>query len=1038
LRWSLKMPNRTASTLSFCGRISELETLKARWRLARNIKEPSPQVVVVKAERGLGKTRLALEFYKWLRQNEGGYLTKSYWPDAVDIVDRNLDVNPEFRSCKSDVPIPYLWWGLRAADVHAENGVAADAIATYDRFLAPHLAVLKSGMVHYGGPVAAAIASVGIDFATSALHIDKGVSVVKSFYRTTEILLGAANKQMLNEAMDRPFSRSDLVLDDLSRCFNPGTLTWAKVPGVILKVPGVIPKVPGVILIDDAQFIHRDPALPSFVERLMHRSIFERWPVLIIVTHWRAQLSPELTESASSFAGILKHARKGLPTDLSPVYCLPGGYLGDDHFTEIDLRPLPDLSEALREKLPGLIPEQSKKILEVTGGNPRFLEQVILFLLENVGVFDGYLPDQKLTPEGFEKMLSAVRNRRIVDVVLLRLIGAPVEVQEAICLASLQGITFANEFVDQLARDILGRPVRQSLSKGEEPYSMLVGTKTDSGESVGQFAERLFHLVAEQHRQNLSSLGGEKALQAALEDRVKKVVRESDPEKTDYPEAIGLVCGIALNLFERAAKSEERFIAQRAASVLAYFELQRGSLESAAALYERLLAIKPTEPEQGYEEIKYFIEQQSQRIEILESLGIIYGNLGWPSRSAKSFLRLKWEAIRYLELPNEFVVAREKNDAAQVFENWRRGNPDPPAVLVTWYISKIVSACLYLSELALGGYHQTAAEGDEQLTPSSFGIVAYDADTDRTVEAPTVAAQILVGLAYAQDGVLGDGEAEKQHVWLLERLARQAIDRRQYDVADEYLQRALKIAENLKDDMFRLSVRNNLIVTFGQKGDLERAKKYLELAAPICNSYINEATFPVDLIMEDSGPDGRPVVVERRRVDPQRDQESSHEKTTGSRWIRRAHVPVRLSKEFDEHPEEVLGRDRTMMGVIASVFGNAGHRALAMNEVSKAKPNFSGALSIHEEIGDPQGAFHDLERLAHIAHIEGNREEVCANLRRCLALAPTLRRVDPRRWHNVEGDTRNAIREAGCTGEEATVASTDREPKQPPSSDHPL
>ena len=145
------------------------------------------------------------------------------------------------------------------------------------------------------------------------------------------------------------------------------------------------------------------------------------------------------------------------------------------------------------------------------------------------------------------------------------------------------------------------------------------------------------------------------------------------------------------------------------------------------------------------------------------------------------------------------------------------------------------------------------------------------------MEAPSVAAQILVELAYAQDGVLGEGEAEKRHVWLLERLGRQAIDRKQYDAADEYLRRALKIAESLNDDMFRLSVLNNLILTFGQSGDLERAKNYLELAAPIVESYMKEPTFPVDLIMEDSGPDGRSVIVERRRVDLERDKDSSHE-----------------------------------------------------------------------------------------------------------------------------------------------------------------
>jgi len=209
-------------------------------------------------------------------------------------------------------------------------------------------------------------------------------------------------------------------------------------------------------------------------------------------------------------------------------------------------------------------------------------------------------------------------------------------------------------------------------------------------------------------------------------------------------------------------------------------------------------------------------------------------------------------------------------------------------------------------------------------------------------------------------------------------------------------------------------------VTFGQGGDLERAKRYLEMAAPICNSYINEPTFPVDLIMEDSGPDGLSVIVERRRVNLECDQNGPQEEVSGSRWVRRAHVPVRFSKEFDAHPDEVLSRDRTMMGVIASVFGNAGHRALANKDTSKAKQNFLGALSIHQEIGDSEGAFHDLERLAHIAHLAGEREEVCANLRRCLALSPALQKVDPRRWSNVERETKYAMQEAGCKDEETT------------------
>jgi hypothetical protein len=37
--------------------------------MACDVQGPSPQVVVIKAERGLGKTRLALEFYRWLNES---------------------------------------------------------------------------------------------------------------------------------------------------------------------------------------------------------------------------------------------------------------------------------------------------------------------------------------------------------------------------------------------------------------------------------------------------------------------------------------------------------------------------------------------------------------------------------------------------------------------------------------------------------------------------------------------------------------------------------------------------------------------------------------------------------------------------------------------------------------------------------------------------------------------------------------------------------------------------------------------------------
>src|SRR5258708_27969493 len=230
------MTARDRSTLTFCGRTAELEMLKARWRLARNVEDPCPQVVVIKAERGLGKTRLALEFYKWLRESEDGWLTKSYWPDAVEIADRNLDVNPDPERCKVfEVPIPYLWWGLRAADIGAENGVPGEAIGTYDRFLAPHLAslLLKTEMTNNAWSLAKAMASVGIDLGAGAVHKDTVLSIGKGIFRIAEILLGSVDQRALNEAMEHSRSRAESILADLRREFKPGTLTYAKVLGVV-------------------------------------------------------------------------------------------------------------------------------------------------------------------------------------------------------------------------------------------------------------------------------------------------------------------------------------------------------------------------------------------------------------------------------------------------------------------------------------------------------------------------------------------------------------------------------------------------------------------------------------------------------------------------------------------------------------------------------------------------------------------------------------------------------------------------------------
>src|SRR5437762_1159341 len=232
-----------SAALRFCGRSEELKQLTERWRLASDVAKPSPQVVVVKAERGIGKTRLVLEFYRWLSEQVDN--RSGYWPDALSIVDRNLSVNPELENCKiRDEEIPYFWWGVRATDPGRENSVAGDAIATYDRYLAPHLvALLLRENARRTGKAVAKVWAEAIGHAVvielpqllklAIPYFGLAVGVGTVVYKTQHLVREGIKHGGLDKAVEKPRSRADRALEDLERTFNPKSSSFAKTPGVI-------------------------------------------------------------------------------------------------------------------------------------------------------------------------------------------------------------------------------------------------------------------------------------------------------------------------------------------------------------------------------------------------------------------------------------------------------------------------------------------------------------------------------------------------------------------------------------------------------------------------------------------------------------------------------------------------------------------------------------------------------------------------------------------------------------------------------------
>lgn len=936
--------------LFFCGRQAELEAIRKRWLMASDITNPKPQFVLLKAERGLGKTRTAAEFYRWLSsgQNSG----RGYWPESVGVSTGNLDVNPDPYECRYSTEIPFLWWGLRASDPGSQDSVAGDAIATYDRFLAPHLAALLARARTQGSTwdLTKAWASVGLDLAANSLDVDTILTIGKGFLETARVLTSRLAEDALTDAVARPMARSAAVLSDMTKVLNPASPSFGGIPAVVL--------------IDDAQFAHADASLPAFLERLIHTAFHEKWPILVIATHWKAELHPSLVTSERSVAGILRHVRFGETVACGPAAGLPGGYLGSESYAEIELEPVPDLSPALRQKLPGIDSAQATAILEHMGGNPRYLEQVIAFLLENESAFVDLDATKALTAEGLTEALEATRSQEIFRIVLRRIRRAPLHVQEAVCVASLQGMRFAMSVIDGVAARVLGRSIHESLSVAEDPYAIVVR----EGKALARFPESLFYQAACHRRQSLQVSGGTSAMEACFREMVLTICDDEEALRGDTDESKALIYVTAADLFEKSADVSERVIARRALGELARLQMSQYSFEATAATYERLLAI--VRPDSTVHEARL-------RIRTLEFLADLYLRIGWPAKAASAHRRIHAEVTGGMPaLYKLFLHATDIAAARKRFASWRRRKNASAIDLYKWGVRTIASAVLNLSELAKLPVH-LRAEGDAEFGKWSFifHVVPFPGDKQTaalsTSELRAAQAGALLDRAYALEGVLGVNEVLRLHVHVLEQLAKLADSRNDQAAAEAHLTDALALSRTVGDVAYESSVLNNLGATSAARGLADQAQMYFESARALIEQALSGETFEVDLVLDNLGDDGKVV---------------------GSRSVGKATVPASLSKEFDRQPEMTVHKTRTLRINLAGACANLGLAAWRRGEMEASRSAFLRALSIREEVGDNEGMTKDLTHLGGISIQSGDVDSARKYWQRSLQICRDLQK----------------------------------------------
>jgi len=996
------------STLKFCGRSAELEQLVERWRLASNIETPKPQIVVIKSERGVGKTRLALEFYRYLSQTDDQPGASGYWPDVTAALDRNLEVSPDPRTCNFSVPIPYLWWGLRAGDPGAENGVAGDAISGYDKFLAPHLVLMfvRARMENRAWEFAQACASVGIDIASSALQVDNILTIGKGIFATAKILTGAIRDEALEGALAKPVSRANAVLSDMEKVFNPRNRTYAKTPGVIF--------------LDDAQFVDEktDAAMRSFIEHVTHKAVTQEWPIMILVTHWKAQLSPEVTRDQHSFAGVLSHAREGSSAEKESAAGLPGGYLADANYAEIDLSTISDLSEALGEKLPGLTEQQSKAILERTGGNPRYLEQVIQFAREHEGFFEDFDSSRALTDAGLKEILEETTSQDIFKVVRRRLINAPVEVQEAICLASLQGVRFAKDLVEAVARLQTAQNVSAALEQAEDPWSWVAGMKNDSGDGVGAFVERLFYQVAEHVRPHVKSLGPEAKLQLTFRDAIKLLVADEEFAASARADTQLIAYGLAADLFEQSDERAERTLAQRALSLVAKVHLSRFSLESATSAYERLLDVEPA----GRPPVEY--------LKLLDWLSTAYRKLRWRSKLSSTLKKIFWLACGLIDDDGRVLAfSGDERQVREYFQTWQNQHPDISVDAYLESISWIVRALLGMSELARVWPEFEPVGSDDPSPARASWVESEDGPSDDPAPfAPFVVkalnlnetgegrgridldhievAQYMRDQAYNLGCVIHPKYGQREHFKLLvDDIARIASDEWNLEAAIDALERALTIAEDLNDQVLQVQALSNLGMVHGQKGDRGQSEKILLEAGRIHNDNYTGKSFEVVAVANGNH-------VEHKRRDAVSDSDEPQ-------ILGRLNIPISLAPLFDREPDEAVRQFRQLVRMGANIEGNLGNKALGAGEFEDAEARYKYALASYTDLNDGPSIARTLTNLAAVAHRRGDIDTACDYWRQSISVYKKLKdlhsgEIIEQRWENAIQELETLMGVSGC------------------------
>lgn len=463
----------------FVGREAELEQLKQSWAKAQ---AGTPQLAVLLAPPGIGKTRLVQEFYHHVSQTHDGAGEQGYWPDRLGRERDRFALSCQPDQCNPANPMTMLWWAIKCIDTGSNNAASSDLLLAYNQFLKPHLdirrtdeqlALLRKEQLKEGakglGEIGIAAAEKGAElipvvgpFIGLAKAI--GTAIVGKSLRLRE--LEQQRDQLQADRLDLS-GKAIAIQEDFEEQLMLALGNFAK------PRAGDIPPCPLIIIVDDAQFADQDPALRSFLRRFIDTAWAESWPVLVIMTHW--------TYEWNLHADDVEHISGLIQTTVSRG-------LMDAEIMR--LGRIAELSSVLEAAIPGLPSAQHAAILRKADGNARYLDRLVQLLLNSPVMFEAGSPQGPLHDDALDEMLKEGFDlhevtRRLFDL-------APDDARRAAALASVQGERFLSSLVGEVASALSLPAPEQGLLYCANPMAVV----SASGSGVGEFAQGIFREVA--------------------------------------------------------------------------------------------------------------------------------------------------------------------------------------------------------------------------------------------------------------------------------------------------------------------------------------------------------------------------------------------------------------------------------------------------------------------------------------------------------------------------------------------------------------